>query len=184
MVSRPVKSRAFWDSHKAQGAKFPLHGPANTGLSLNAAIDCCAPLTGPQSLLTLQRHKSFQDALPVTWQITKFNKLSLTVDIDIIYFLSSSSSIGHMASVFCRIWYLGLRYLQELPSIHIQSLGAGNNRASIFVPCNGRNRDPLGFAFQIYKIVKKCWYLCGNISSFNTRRDYFKRQNNNIKTLV
>lgn len=184
MVSRTVKSRAFWESHKAQGVRLTLHGPANTGQSLNTTIDCCSPLIGLQRLLTLWRQKSFQNAVSVMWQITKLNKLSLTIDIHVIYFLSSSSSIGYAASVPCRIWYLGPRYLQELPSIHIQSLGAGNNRSSIFVPCYGRKRDSLSFAFQIYKVVKKRWYLCGKISSFNTRRDYIKRQNNSIKALV
>jgi len=168
--------------------KHSVQHPLSTALLIQASLSpqprTAVPPDGSAKAAGARKAEELPECTSCNLANSKLNKLPLTVDIHGIYLLSSAGSTGHAAGVLCRIRDLGPRYLQELPSVNIQRLGTGNHRAAVFVPHNGRNRDSLGFTFQIYKIVEKRRYLCGSIPSFDTRRDYFKRQNNSIKALV
>lgn len=65
-----------------------------------------------------------------------------------------------------------MKDLQEVASLDILGLSAGQDVLSVSVPGDGGRRDPTPFTLQCYHCVQQGCDICGGVPTFDGGRDW------------
>lgn len=96
----------------------------------------------------------------------------LTVDIQFIKFLCRAGDTCDLTGVLSNIRHLNSGDLQELSTLHILRLSAGQNGLTVLVPCDGGEGHASYLTLQSRCITQQHRQLRWHVSSLNTGRHW------------